>query len=161
MMKITITTAIALAVLVSPVLAKNSGKLPENAKPLTSEEVKQLYVGKTLKYKDNGNIYYTFTPDGKLLGLADKTNGTHHTADGTWTVNDNVFCFQSDWKDQTGKSVFKYSPCQAWFRAGKTLWTKNVSGVDDQYAGDIYTGEAKNISKGDQVSKRLVGLKAQ
>ncbi|MGN7737065.1 DUF995 domain-containing protein [Ensifer sp. 22564] len=74
-----------------------------------------------MKYKDNGNVYFTWMADGTLLGIYDKKDGTHIWADGTWTVKDNTFCFESHWKNASGTTVFTYAPCKAWFKAGKAI----------------------------------------
>lgn len=154
-----ISTTIALSVF--PAMAKNDGKLPKNAKPLTAEETTRVYVGNTVKYNVGfGTVYYTWLPDGKLFGVLDKKNGGHGWADGTWTVKDNLFCFKADWKNAAGETAETYAPCKEWFRAGKQLWTKNVSGDDDKYLGDIYSDEVKKMSKGDKVSGRIETVKA-
>jgi len=151
----------SVALAMSPALGKNEGKLPKNARPLSAEETTKVYVGNTVKYNvDFGAVYYTWLPDGKLLGVLDRKNGTHSWADGTWTVKDNLFCFRADWKNAAGEAGETYAPCKAWYRAGKQLWTKNVSGDDDQYLGDIYNDEVKKMSKGDKVSSRIETVKA-
>jgi hypothetical protein len=161
MKKILVSAVLVSLAYAVPAIAHNEGSLPKGAVPLTPAETKAVYVGNTATYNvDGGKVYYTFTPAGKLLGIADKADGSHHVADGSWTVSGNKFCFNALWKDASGKTVFKYAPCKAWWKSGSELWTKMVSGDEAKYIGDINNGEARNISKGDKVSGRMASLKA-
>ncbi|MFW8588320.1 hypothetical protein ACOJBM_36315 [Rhizobium beringeri] len=62
-------------------------------------------------------------------------------------------------KDKSGETKFVYKPCKSWWRVGKQIWTKNISG-DDQYDGDIYNNEVKKMSKGDKVTPMFDKAKA-
>ena len=141
--------------------AKDEGKLPKGAVELSEQEVKDLYVGNSVKYDvGDGMVYYTWSADGTLKGVkVGKKKGEYGYADGTWTLTGNMFCFKSDWKNKAGDVVYVYQPCKAWWRVGKQKWTKNVSG-DDQYNGDIYNNEIKKMSKGDKVTAMFDTAKA-
>lgn len=105
-------------------------------------------------------VYYTWFADGTLKGVkVGKKKGEFGYADGTWTETGNTFCFTSNWKNRSGETVYVYKPCKAWWRAGKQIWTKNISG-DDEYDGDIYNSEVKKMSKGDKVTAMFDKAKA-
>jgi hypothetical protein len=146
---------------ISPVLAMNEGKLPEGAVPLSAAETRALYVGHTVKYiLSDGVVHYTWRPDGKTLGIWEGTNGEASYADGNWSVSDNQFCFEATWYDnKTGKENMKYAPCKQWWKLGRARWTKNASGGEDKWLGDIYDNEIKKMSAGDQVSKKFAAIK--
>ncbi|MHC2485511.1 DUF995 domain-containing protein [Rhizobium leguminosarum] len=162
MIKFSTAVVISMAFVFSaPVFAKNEGKLPKGAVELSEQEVKDLYVGSTVKYDvGDGLVYYTWFADGTLKGVkVGKKKGEYGYADGTWTETGNTFCFTSNWKDKSGETKFVYKPCKGWWRVGKQIWTKNISG-DDQYDGDIYNNEVKKMSKGDKVTPMFDKAKA-
>ena len=73
----------AVALLAAPAaLAKNSGKLPKGAVPLTEAEVHSLYDGKSINWTV---AYALWRADGTVSGYYPK-KGDEGFADGTWTV---------------------------------------------------------------------------
>ncbi|MGE0238719.1 MAG: DUF995 domain-containing protein [Parvibaculaceae bacterium] len=131
--------------------AKNAGKLPKNAVPMTTEEIKQILSGNSIDYKV---AKYYFAPDGSLLGIDGKKTWF---ADGTWTVTGNTWCLDSKWHGPD-KASDTYAQCEEKYKAGKKIYSKNVKG-EDKYLGDISTDQEKKIKKGDIVSASVTALK--
>ncbi|RDJ05048.1 DUF995 domain-containing protein [Rhizobium grahamii] len=133
----------------------------KKTKALTAEETTQLYVGNTASWDTQwGKANYTWTADGKVLGILDKKDGKKAVADGTWTVKDNEFCYSVVWKSSKSDKGSDWSPCVSWFKVGKVIWNKNGSG-NGKWTGDVCDCEYReSFSKGDKVSGRMETVKA-
>lgn len=139
-------------------LAKNSGKLPKDAQPMASEEVKKLVAGQTVDYKVA--LYY-FDPAGTLIGVLQKDDAF---AEGKWVIKDNEFCLMADWRGaEKTKPPFHFELCKKYYLSKKTIYVEN-SKDDEKFLGDKYRydkGEKKKWSSGDKVSKRAMAVKAK
>lgn len=132
--------------------AKNQGKLPKGATPMTPEEITVILSGNSIDFKV---AKYYFAPDHSLLGIG--SNGWF--ADGTWSVNGNTWCLDSLWHGpDKAKAPETFGLCSEKYKVGKIIYTKNTKG-EDKYLGDIWTGEEKKIKKGDIVSAKVAKLK--
>jgi Protein of unknown function (DUF995) len=119
------------------------GKLPDNVRPLTANEVVNIYSGKTIDYP--GFKYY-FEPDGHLVGY---TKNMKSIASGDWRVEDNQICIRSVWRNNDSGQTAIYRSCNAWYSDGTAYWTKITRGG---LAGNVYKGDGKLVTPGDQVS---------
>ncbi len=152
---VTVSVAIALALAASPAFAAKKVKLPKSAKPMAAEEITKLYVGNTITYDTKwGKANYTWTADGKVLGIMDKKDGKKAWADGKWTLNGNEFCFSVVWRDTKAGKGSDYSPCKAWYTVGKAIWSKNTTG-NGEWDGAVSDADYKDFVKGDNVSGRM------
>jgi len=151
-----IISACTLAVNVA--IAKNSGHLPKDAAPLSSDDIKLLFSGNTIDFKDT---LYFFKPDGSLVGIHTDKSGNSF-ADGKWSVNDNEFCLDSSWhgKDKAAKP-FLFALCYKFYKAKNVIWTENNKGGEPKDLGAIYTGQDKKIKKGDLITAKVTALKTQ
>jgi Protein of unknown function (DUF995) len=156
-----LVAALALSTLALPARATNQGALPEGAIALTPAETASLYVGHTTKFDaPDAVVRNTWKPGGKAFAIWEGKNGHVSPADGTWNVSGNQFCYDLDYYSiDTGKPVHHESLCRQWWKVGKALWVKNVSGDEYKYSGDIYEGHYVNLSKDDQVSAKYAKFK--
>jgi hypothetical protein len=152
MIKTATSILLAATIVCCPVEAKNKGKLPKTATPMTTEEITAMLSGNSIDFK---MVQYYFAPDGKLLGVDPKNKWT---ADGTWDVKGNTWCLHSVWHSPDGKKSENYEQCSEKYRDGKKIYTKNTKG-EDQWLGDITTDQEKKMKKGDIVSAKLAKLK--
>lgn len=145
-----IAAAVIAFVFVSPALAKNDGKLPKDAVPLTAAETKALWSGKTINWNP-AKMYWS--PDGKAVGVY-PVKGREGFAEGTWTVSGNEMCSDVIWygADKGGKTTPENS-CAKYYKAGKVIWTLNTK-EQERYMGDIWSGVDKKLKKGDSASKQ-------
>ena len=148
----------ACALVFNLAVAKNSGKLPKGAVPLSSDEIKTLFAGNTIDFKDT---LYFFLTDGSLVGFHTDKSGNSF-ADGKWSVNDNEFCLDTSWygKDKSAKP-FLFALCYKFYKVNKVIWTENNKGGEEKDLGAIYTGQDKKIKKGDLISAKVTALKTQ
>jgi hypothetical protein len=149
--------AVCLAMAVAcadPSEAKNHGRLPNGAVPMTPAEVQALLAGKTIDYKV---AQYYLLPDGTLKGINQERNAF---ADGTWHVKGNEYCLNANWHgaDKAAKPFF-YSQCKKFSIYNKVVWVEN-SKDQDQYLGDIYSEFVpKELKPRDLVSRRWDSVK--
>jgi Protein of unknown function (DUF995) len=137
--------------------AKNQGKLPKGAVPLSESESKAVYAGKTIEW--NPALAY-WREDGTVIGYY-PVKGKEAIGEGTWTVKGNELCYTITWRgaDKAGKP-FVEDACAKFYKAGKAIWTEN-SKEEDQYQGDIWKGIEKKLKSGDKVSAKFNALKAK
>lgn len=154
---VTATVLSAAVLLADGALAKNSGKLPKGATPLTAAEVHALYDGKSINWKPAVALW---RPDGTVIGYY-PVKGQESFADGTWTVKDNEWCYHMEWrgKDKT-KPPYVEDACQTLHHAGKKLWVVNTKD-QDKYQGDVWTGLEKKLTSKDLVTAKYTALKAK
>jgi Protein of unknown function (DUF995) len=137
--------------------AKNEGKLPKAAVPLTAEETKALFSGSTINW---GDAQAYWAPDGTSIGYYHKGK-VKSFAEGTWTVNGNEMCYDNGWRDaDKTKPVFNDNRCAKYYKVKKVIWTENTKD-EDKWMGDIWTGINKKLKKGDLVSAKATALKAK
>lgn len=140
-----------------PALAKNDGKLPKNAKPLTEEEAKAIYSGKTIDWQPS-RVYWR--PDGTAIGFNPK-KGQEYFTEGTWTARGNEVCLHLEWHGPNkAKPPYLEDLCAKYYSDGKKIWVENTKD-DPQYMGDIWTGIEKKLKKGDTASEQALALKAK
>jgi hypothetical protein len=153
----TVLAVAAMLAVAGGVGAKNSGKLPKGAVPLSAEEVHALYDGKSINWKPTVALWKA---DGSVMGYY-PVKGEESFADGTWTVKDNEWCYHMEWrgKDKT-KAPYVEDACQTLFRAGKKLWVVNTKD-QDKYQGDVWTGLEKKLTSKDLVTAKYTALKAK
>lgn len=131
--------------------AAMADKLPKGATPLSANEVRAIYSGKTGVYRVS-DIYYD--PNGTTKGVFGKPKPTS-TFKGTWTVKGNERCMYNKPKGDPKT----YTDCNAFWRVGKklySLWTVHYDGSkpDTEYS----TEELKQHKKGDLVSKKYAAM---
>ncbi|TPI18373.1 DUF995 domain-containing protein [Mesorhizobium sp. B4-1-1] len=129
-----------------PVLA---GKLPKDAVPLSADEVKAIYSGKTGLYGTSTEYY---APDGTTKGFVGKSKITA-TFKGTWSVNGNEVCAKNKPK---GESKI-YTDCNKYWRSGKKvfdLWATHYDGSTPDMKNGYATDTAKKLRSGDLVSAK-------
>jgi hypothetical protein len=137
--------------------AKNEGKLPKAAVPLTAEETKAIFSGSTINWGDAQAYWAT---DGTSIGYYHKGK-VESFAEGTWTVIGNEMCYDNGWRDaDKSKAVFKDNRCAKYYKVKKVIWIENTKD-DDKWMGDIWTGINKKLKKGDLVSAKATALKAK
>jgi hypothetical protein len=152
MRKITVFATAVMMTIASPAMAKNQGKLPKDATPMPSEEIRALLSGNSIDFKV---AQYYFAPDGTLWGLS-----KDWYADGTWTVEGNTWCLNSSWHGPKKAKEDNYTQCNEKYKVGKKIFTKNTKG-EEKYLGDVSTDQEKKIRKGDIVSAKAMALKAK
>lgn len=145
------------ALSMAPVLAKNEGKLPKGAVPLSAEDAKAMFLGNTIDWKP-ARVYWN--PDGTALGY-NSEKGKEYVGEGTWTANGNEVCYDMKWRGGDLKVPYPESVCDQLFRVGKQIWTKNTKNSEDKYFGDIYSGMDKKFLKGDKITKKANALKVK
>ena len=137
--------------------AKNSGKLPKGAVPLTEAQVHALYDGKSVDWKVS---QVRWNADGTAIGYYPK-KGNEGFGDGTWTVKGNEMCSDMKWRgDVKAEAPFEVITCQTLFYAGKKMWvveTKN----EDKYLNDVWTGLEKKLTSKDLVTKNYNAIKVK
>jgi Protein of unknown function (DUF995) len=135
--------------------AKNEGKLPKAAVPLTAEETKALFSGKTI---DWGLAQAYWFADGTSVGYYRKGE-VESFADGTWTVTQNEMCYDNTWRsNDKANPVVKDNRCAKYYRVKKVIWTENTKD-EDKWQGDVWVGITKKLKKGDLVSEKAKAVK--
>lgn len=129
-----------------------AAELPKSAKPLSAEEVKEVYSSKTAVWsKDNAAF---FASDGSVKGVY---GGGYFS--GTWDVSDNEVCMRVQGTDaKTKKSDGKtYVDCWKWFRDGKkrawAIWSVHHDGSTPSKR-DYSTEEIEKLKSGDLVTEK-------
>ncbi len=120
------------------------GKLPYNVRVLTSNETVNIYANKTIDYR---KFKYYFGPDGYLVGY---TKNLESFAFGDWHVEGNEICMRSIWQSKYSAKTATYRTCNAWYFDGAEYWTTITRGG---LSGNVYKGDAKLATEGDQVSE--------
>jgi hypothetical protein len=128
-------------------------KLPQNATPMTSDEVTTLYSGNSAIWSNSKAF---FAPDHKVKGVFGKGKD-RITYSGEWSVKDNELCVSN-----TAKGDPKvYTDCWKWWRAEDktlTLWSVHYDGSKADLDDGYYDDEAEKIKQGDQVTKEFEEL---
>lgn len=149
-MRIAIWTLAAISVS-APAFA---GHLPAGSKPVPSSRVRSIYSGKTAHWKIS-TVY--FAPNGRVKGY---TNDRKTTLNGTWSVSGNRACMHVRWHDLKRGKHGKSTDCWDWYLHGRkkwTLWSVHYNGTKPK-PNDYYTGEEKNLRRGDGASRTLATL---
>lgn len=126
--------------------ARLDGKrLPRGARPLTGQELFELYVGKTWRWGEGGGY---FGPHGmfraRTYGEKGETN-----AGGTWAVNDKGrMCFRAVWTNSAGSS--KANTCFDHMVLGGDIYQRRVTG------GDWYVFRHRVPEERDEFNKLVV-----
>ncbi len=144
-----IYAVVILALLSSSALAE---KLPADANPLTSADVKALYAGKSADWSTT-RAY--FAPNGKFLTVA--KDGSWFNENGEWTVKGNKICATSRWKDEKTGQNKSSNDCWTWFKVGPkylSLWSGEKNNVNGYYAKEL-----DKMVAGDEVSPVVAKLK--
>jgi hypothetical protein len=129
--------------------------LPENAKPLSPEETRDIYKDKTIDFKI---VKYYFGSDSRIAGYS---RSPRSFATGTWSVSDNEFCMSVVWRGSRRAYAVKYHSCSQWFSDGSTYWTKIVRNSSRQLVGRVYKGDEKMMASGDSVSAMANKIKSR
>ncbi len=155
--KVAVLVLIFSAGLASSAIAKNSGKLPKGAVPLSTEETKAIYSGKTINWK-LAQTYWS--PDGKAIGYY-PVKGKEGFGEGTWTVTGDEMCYHLEWRgaDKAAKP-FINDVCAKYYKSGKQIWIENTKDVE-KYQGDIWTGIEKKLTAGDKASAQANAYKTK
>ena len=141
-----------LATNVSVAWAEN---LPKSAKPMSAEEVRSLYSGKSAIWGADARAF--FASDGSVIGYNTKENVTFS---GSWTVSSNRNCMNIAWKAIKSSKSGKSSDCWDWYKDGKKIWgfwSVRYDGSKPK-KGDYDQGEMKTLKAGDKVSKGYAKL---
>ncbi|TKB10161.1 MAG: DUF995 domain-containing protein [Mesorhizobium sp.] len=128
-------------------------KLPTGATPLSADEVRAIYSGKTGVYKAS-DVYYD--PSGTTKGVFGKPKAKS-TFEGTWVVKGNEQCMYNKSK---GDSKI-YTDCNAFWRAGKniySLWSVHYDGSKPDQVNGYAIERMKEYKKGDLVSKKFAAM---
>jgi hypothetical protein len=137
---------------VSTALADN---LPKNAKPMSADEVRSVYSGKSAVWDASTRAF--FAPNGTVIGynLKEKVTFT-----GSWAVSSNRNCMNVSWKKIKSGDTGKSTDCWQWYKDGKKIWTLWSTHYDGSKPkkGDYYQGEAKILKAGDKVSGEYTKL---
>ncbi len=147
---------IAFSVLTSAATDAVADKLPKNATPLTPDEVRAIYSGKTAVYSSS-DVY--FDPNGTTKGIFGKPKATT-TFKGTWDVKDNERCMSNKAKGDPKT----YTDCNAFWRSEKkiySLWTVHYDGSKPDKVNGYWTGEVKLQKSGDRVSKKYAAMNGE
>lgn len=149
----TIRACLTAAIVAATSTTTLADKLPKGATPLSSDEVRAIYSGKTGVYKVS-DIYYD--PNGTTKGVFGKPKATM-TISGTWEVNGNERCMHNHPKGDPKL----YTDCNAYWRSGKkiySLWTVHYDGSKPDKVNGYWTGELKLHKDGDLVSKKYMAM---
>jgi hypothetical protein len=127
------TTIVAALVVVTQ--GANGETLPSTAKPMTAQEVTDLYSGKT-KVFAHSSMY--FAPDHHVIGAAQGK-----PVKGTWSVSSNELCLQTK---GGGKDCWKW-----WSDSGRpiALWMIRSYGSKLDPTNDYSNDEAGHLQSGD------------
>lgn len=145
--------SISAVILVATTGAAVADKLPKGATPLSSDEVRLIYSGKTGVYNVS-DVYYD--PNGTTKGVSGKPKA-RNTFKGTWIVDGNQHCMYNKPKGDPRT----YTDCNAYWRAGNkvySLWTVRYDGSKVDKVNDYWTGAVKQHEKGDLVSKKYAAM---
>jgi Protein of unknown function (DUF995) len=135
-------------------LAKNDGKLPKGAVPLSAEETKALLAGNSINW---GAAQIYWAPNGSLVGHY-KKGKDESFAEGKWTVNGNEMCEDNIWHGKDKSKPLQEGTCKKFYKLGKIIWTENTKD-QEKYQGDFWDGIDKRIKKGDIASKKAQAVK--
>lgn len=145
----------AIVIMAQPSLAD---KLPKNAKPMSTAELKKIYSGNSQVW-DKSQVY--FSPDMNTKGVFGRP--ASHTFSGKWSVNGNKVCMNNKSVDvKTKKSDGKtYTDCWTFYKEGNKTWSLWSNNYDKQMTeNDYWTKELGTLKKGDKVSKNYQKLVA-
>jgi hypothetical protein len=141
-----LSSVVLSSVLITPCLA---AKLPDDAKPLSESEIKNMYSGKTGVYKVS-DVYYS--PTGTVKGVFGKPK-PKSTFSGTWEVSGNEICMKNKGRDDSKI----YTDCNKIWRSGNKiyeLWTVHYDGTKPNGKDDYSTDVMHQLKAGDLVSKQ-------
>ena len=152
-------TLLAVSMLVpATAWAKNQGKIPADAKPMAVDDIKKLFLGRSVDFKIAA---YYFDPNGQVIGVAGKNDGF---ADGKWSTDGNEFCMSTDWKGQDkAKPPFHYEKCQKFYMSKNVIYAENTK-VEDQWLEDKFQwakGDGTKFKDGDLISARYKAAKVK
>ena len=140
-----------------PAIARNEGKLPKNATPLSAEQTKAVYAGKTINWKP-ARVYWN--PNGTAIGIYPK-KGDEYFSEGTWTVKGNEICYHLNWHGaKKAKKPDIEDGCEKFYFEGKKLWIENTK-KEPKWQGDIWSGIESKLKTGDSASKPALALKTK
>ncbi|WP_181180590.1 DUF995 domain-containing protein [Mesorhizobium sp. B2-4-6] len=145
--------SISAVILGATTVAAMAVKLPKGATPLSADEVRLIYSGKTGVYR-GADTYYD--PNGTTRGVFGKPKAVG-TFKGTWTVKGNELCEYNKSKTDTKAST----NCNAFWRVGNkiyALWSVHFDGSKPDKVNDYWVGEVKQHKKGDLVSKKYAAM---
>ncbi len=136
--------------------AKSDTELPVGVRPLEAQAVTALYANKTVKFPDakTGGFKFYFAPNYTIAAYAE--DGSSIGA-GRWHVADNEMCMETRWRSRLTSRSRPYRSCYAWFTDGGADWTRVTRGP---LRGNVYKGDAKLVSSGDQVGGAVAKIKA-
>ena len=132
-------------------------KLPKSAKPLTTDEVKAIYSGKSVVWSKTNAFY--FSPDGVTKGY----NGSYYI-DGKWEVKDNIMCMMNQGVDSKTKETDgkTYTDCNTWFKDAKgrlwDIWSTRYDGSKPP-KNDYNRDTDKKFKNGDTIDAKYGKLK--
>jgi len=149
-MRSVLALAVALSVLgIGVAHAKNEGTLPKGAVRMTSQQVAEVFAGRTVIF--TGASYY-FDRKGNVVGISPKKDGF---AVGKWGVKDNEFCFVVDWRGaDKSQKPFHFRWCNQLWLANDVVWSKETAG-EERYRGNIYTGLTDRLHPGDSIGAQV------
>ena len=153
---IVIVTLAVAAFTPSDAFANNEGKLPKDSLPLSAEETKAVFAGKTIDWKP-AKAYWS--ADGTITGYY-PVKGQEGFGEGKWSVNGNELCYDMAWHGKDKTKPFLSNKCEKFFKARNVIWIENTKD-EDKYQGDIWNGIEKKLTAGDAVSKSAKELKAK
>ena len=140
---------------VSCAIARNTGKLPDDAVPLSAEATKAIFSGKTINWEPAQTYWST---DGKAIGFY-PVKGKEGFGEGRWTVNGNEMCYHLEWRGASkAEKPFISDSCAKYFKSGKKIWIENIKD-EKKYQGDIWTGIENKLVTGDKASALAAAYK--
>ncbi|RWP36846.1 DUF995 domain-containing protein [Mesorhizobium sp.] len=147
--------SILASILTMHVSTASADNLPKNAKPMSADEVRSVYSGKSAVWDTSNRAF--FAPDGTVIGYNLKAKVTFT---GSWAVSSNRNCMNIIWKKIKSGDSGKVSDCWEWYKDGKKIWTLWSTRYDGSKPkkGDYYQGEAKILKAGDKVSGEYAKL---
>ena len=148
-----LSISIGAVILGATTVAAVADKLPKGATPLSADEVRSIYSGKTGVYSVS-DIYYD--PNGVTKGVFGKPKAKV-AFKGTWAVKGNEMCMYNKSKGETKTST----DCNAYWRAGNkvySLWSVHYDGSKPNKVNDYSPNEIKNYKTGDLVSKKYIAM---
>jgi hypothetical protein len=129
--------------------------LPQNAKPLDSEETRNIYKDKTMDFYI---AKYYFNSDNKVVGYSQNPSSY---ATGSWSVSDNEFCMSVVWRGLLQANAVNFNSCSRWFFDGAAYWIKIVKSSSPELIGKVYKRDESIVSPGDTVTESVSRIKQQ
>jgi len=154
-LKIGLVTLSIPLLMLSQAEAKNKGKVPKEATPLTAQEVTAIFAGRTFTYTPVPTIY--FNPDGTLIGF-ENYKGNEHFMDGKWTVDGNESCREMHVHGADKSKDGQFTECRKFYKVGNVIYSQFTKGWPE-LMGDVSKDSEKAGKSGDAASTQANALR--